>query len=268
MKLLPFPWYGSKYSVLSWLLEKLPQTKCYSEPYGGAATVLLNKEPSEVETYNDLDGEVTNFFKVLRDNKEELIRNIAYTPYSREEYEKAIEKTNNPDENLSDIEKARLFYVKAGQVYSGLAQKATPGRWSKTISLSRRGMSKELSQFYNRIEKLDKISERLRRVQIENNNAIDVIKKYDNEDCLTYCDPPYIHDTRSDNHVYGNEMSNEEHKKLAETLNNCDGLVAISSYECDLMEDLYSDWNLHKYKEKKGLKNKKNQECLWTNYSI
>ena len=89
-RLIAFSWYGGKYSHLNWLLPLLPEAHHYCEPFGGSAAVLLNRKPSPIETYNDLDGEVVNFFRVLREEGDALIDSILFTPYSREEYVKAV----------------------------------------------------------------------------------------------------------------------------------------------------------------------------------
>src|SRR5215470_1160575 len=102
-KRIAFGWYGGKYNHLNWLLPLLPKTEHYCEPFGGSAAVLLNREPSSVETYNDLDEEVVNFFRVLRDRREELIQAIGLTPFSREELRIAISANG---EGLSDLERA------------------------------------------------------------------------------------------------------------------------------------------------------------------
>ncbi|MDN5272058.1 DNA adenine methylase [Chloroflexus sp. MS-CIW-1] len=78
-RMIAFGWYGGKYSHLDWLLPLLPPCHHYCEPFGGSAAVLLNRDPSPVETYNDIDGEVTNFFRVLRDDPDRLIRAIGLT---------------------------------------------------------------------------------------------------------------------------------------------------------------------------------------------
>src|SRR5437667_11901287 len=88
-KLIPFGWYGGKYSHLKWLLPLLPKSHHYCEPFAGSAAVLLNRNPSPVETYNDIDGQVVNFFRILRDRGEDLVKAIALTPFSREEYYEA-----------------------------------------------------------------------------------------------------------------------------------------------------------------------------------
>src|SRR3954454_20796512 len=90
-KLIAFGWYGGKFSHLDWLLPLLPECHHYCEPYAGSGAVLLNRKPSLVETYNDLDGEVVNFFKVLRKEKNKLVEAIGLTPFSREEFALACE---------------------------------------------------------------------------------------------------------------------------------------------------------------------------------
>ncbi len=266
-KLIAFGWYGGKFSHLDWLLPLLPQCSHYCEPFAGAAAVLLNRPPSPVETYNDLDGEVVTFFKVLREEKERLIEAIGLTPFSREEFSKACQL----DPNLPAFERARRFYVRARQVRTGLAQTATIGRWANCINTSRNGMSGVISRWLGGIEDLTFIAERLLRVQIENRPAIDVIRLYDSNETLFYCDPPYVHDTRGDTKSYGYEMTNEEHRQLAQTLNSVEGRVAISNYQCDLMEELYPSprWKKHLSPLKTIHSTKdKRQEILWVNYDI
>ncbi|MGQ9628439.1 MAG: DNA adenine methylase [Anaerolineae bacterium] len=263
-KLTAFGWYGGKFSHLDWLLPLLPKTRHYCEPFGGSAAVLLNREPSPVETYNDIDGEVVNFFRVLRDQTDVLIKAIALTPFSREEFERAI---SEPSEGLSDLERARRFYVRARQVRTGLAQKASSGRWAHCRLTSRAGMAGAVSRWLGSIEDLPEIAQRLMRVQIENDLAINVIKRYDSEETLFYCDPPYPHDSRRDCNAYGYEMTDGEHRELSRVLHSIKGKVALSGYHCDLMDKLYDDWryieapikNCHSVKTPR-------KEVLWVNY--
>ncbi len=185
--LIAFGWYGGKFSHLGWLLPLLPKTQHYCEPFGGSAAVLINREPSPVETYNDLDGEVVNFFRVLRNQKEELIEAIGLTPFSREEFELALSK---PAEPISDLERARRFFICARQVRTGLAQTASSGRWAHCILTSRAGMAGAVSRWLGSVEDLSLIAQRLLRVQIEHAPAIEIIKRYDTPETLFYCDPP------------------------------------------------------------------------------
>jgi len=266
-KVIVFGWYGGKFSHLDWLLPLLPPCHHYCEPFGGSAAILLNRPPSPVESYNDLDGEVVNFFRVLREKKEKLIQAIGLTPFSREEFAKACQL----DPNLSNFERARRFYVRARQVRTGLAQTATIGRWANCKNTTRNGMSGVISRWLGGAEDLAFIAERLLRVQIENRPAIDIIRLYDSKDTLFYCDPPYVHDTRGDTKSYGYEMTDDEHRKLAKVLNSIKGLAAISNYQCDLMDELYPSpkWKKHfsPLKTIHSTKDKR-QEVLWINYDI
>jgi DNA adenine methylase len=229
--------------------------------------VLINRKPSPVETYNDIDGDIANFFRVLRDEKDELVEKIGLTPFSYEEFLKAIEEKGNS--NLSDVERARLFYVRARQTRTGLAQGATQGRWAYCTLTSRAGMAGAVSRWLGAIDDLPLIAQRLLRVQIENRPALEVIERYDSPDTLFYCDPPYPHECRGDIHAYGFEMTDEEHRKLAEALHRIKGKAAISAYSCKLMDELYSDWQFREAPEKKCHSVKKmRKEAIWTNYEI
>ena len=263
---IAFGWYGGKFSHLNWLLPLLPECHHYCEPFGGSAAVLINRAPSPVETYNDMDGEVVNFFRVLRDKQQdELVQKIALTPFSREEFFLAVEKNGAPP--VSDLERARLFYIRARQARTGLAQTASLGRWANCKNTSRAGMSGVVSRWLGGVEHLPEIAMRLLRVQIENRPAIDVIKLYDDEKTLFYCDPPYPHGARGDSKAYGFEMSDEEHRELASILSACRGSVAVSGYRCSLMEELYSGWRRVDAPVKRCHSVKKaRREALWVNY--
>lgn len=263
-KRIAFGWYGGKFSHLDWLLPLLPKTNNYCEPFSGSAAVLLNRPPSMVETYNDIDGELVNFFRVLRDQPEEITRAIALTPFSREEFHKAVTGSLR---QLGELERARRFYVRARQTRTGLAQTATLGRWANCRDTSRAGMSGVVSRWLGGVDGLPEIASRLIRVQIENRPALDLIRAYDSKDTLFYCDPPYLHDTRGDSKAYGFEMDEGEHVDLAATLNACKGKVAISGYRNALMDKLFKNWNRYDAAPKKIHSTKQlRQECLWMNY--
>lgn len=272
-KIIAFGWYGGKYSHLNWLLPLLPPAFHYCEPFGGSAAVLVNREPSPVETYNDVDGQVVNFFRVLRDQKDALIEAIGMTPFSREEFRLAIE---TPDAELPDLERARRFFVRARQVRTGLAQTASEGRWANCVLTSRAGMAGAVSRWLGSVEGLAEIAQRLLRVQIEHDTAIDIILRYDSPDTLFYCDPPYVHASRSDTNAYAFEMTDEEHRELAGILHQVQGKVALSGYHCELMDELYGDWTWVAAPTKKahstntGAENNKQDrtEILWVNYEL
>jgi len=261
---IAFGWYGGKFSHLGWLLPLLPYTRHYCEPFGGSGAVLLNRDPSPVETYNDIDGEVVNFFRVLREKTEDLVKAIALTPFSRRELVLAV---SAPTDGISDLERARRFFVRARQVRTGLAQTASEGRWAHCRQTSRAGMAGAVSRWLGSIEGLPGVAERLLTVQIENRPALGVIEAYDGEGTLFYCDPPYPHESRGDAKAYKYEMSESDHIALAKVLRQVKGKVAISGYGCALMEKLYKGWaridapqkNCHSVK-------KPRTEALWVNY--
>jgi DNA adenine methylase len=263
-KVIAFGWYGGKFSHLNWLLPLLPPCHHYCEPFAGSAAVLLNRSPSPVETYNDIDGEVVNFFKVLRDNREELIQAIALTPFSREEFAAAV---TLPRQVIGEVEQARRFFVRARQARTGLAQTASLGRWANCKNTSRSGMSGVVSRWLGSVEMLPLIAERLLRVQIENRPAADIVQLYDDPGTLFYCDPPYVHGSRGDAKAYSYEMSDAQHTKFAQVLNLCKGRVAVSGYASPLYDKLYKGWRRIDSDPKachstKGVR----QESLWVNY--
>lgn len=263
-KLIAFGWYGGKYSHLGWLLPLLPECHHYCEPFGGSAAVLLNREPAPVETYNDIDGELVNFFRVLRNQTSKLVKAISLTPFSREEFFAACSPVHD---GISELERARRFFVRARQVRTGLAQTASLGRWANCRKTSRSGMSGVVSRWLGSVEKLPLIADRLLRVQIEDRPAVDCIRLYDDEDTLFYCDPPYPHEARGDNKAYGFEMSDDEHRELADALRGAEGMVAVSGYRCDLMDTLYADFTRHDAPSKNCHSVKQERsEALWVNY--
>lgn len=264
-KRIVFGWYGGKFSHLAWLLPLLPEAHHYCEPFSGSAAVLLNRAPSPVETYNDIDGEVVNFFRVLRDHGPEIERAIALTPFSREEFHRAVAGSLD---GVSDLERARRFYIRARQTRTGLAQTATLGRWANCKDTSRAGMSGVVSRWLGGVEALGDISSRLMRVQIENRPAIDLIKLYDSKTTLFYCDPPYLHATRGDSKAFGFEMDEAEHVALADALKKCQGKVALSGYRSTLYDKLFKGWRRFDAPEKTIHSTKETrQECVWMNYA-
>ncbi len=263
-KRIAFGWYGGKFSHLEWLLPLLPRCHHYCEPFAGSAAVLLNRAPAPVETYNDIDGEIVNFFRVLRNQTTQLVKKVALTPFSREEFHFSLDDNG---QQISNLERARRFFVRARQTRTGLAQTATLGRWANCKNTSRAGMSGVVSRWLGSVEGLPQIAERLLRVQLENRPAVEVIKLYDGERTLFYCDPPYPHESRGDAKAYAFEMTDEEHERLADLLNSIKGKAAVSGYRCDLMDTLYRDWRRFDAPAKTchSIKTVRH-EALWMNY--
>lgn len=209
---------------------------------------------------------MVNFFRVLRNQKDALLEAIGLTPFSREEFEQAITPPLGPS---SDLERARRFFIRARQVRTGLAQKASAGRWAHCVLTSRAGMAGAVSRWLGSVEGLSEIAQRLLRVQIEHAPALDVIQRYDSSETLFYCDPPYPHESRSDSYAYAFEMTDEEHRILAETLHQVKGKVAVSGYHCALFDELYSNWQTLEAPVKSIHSSKAlRREVLWVNYPV
>ena len=216
-----------------------------------------------METYNDLDSELVNFFAVLRDEPEQLIRQIGLTPFSREELAKACH--TEPD--LSTLERARRFYVRARQTRTGLAQTSSEGRWAHCLLTSRAGMAGAVSRWLGAVEGLPQIAQRLQRVQIENAPALEVIRRYDTPGTLFYLDPPYVHSSRADTTAYGHEMTDADHCDLAALLRGIQGRAVLSGYRSSLYDELFAGWHRVDADEKLCNSSKgRRRESLWMNF--
>ena len=263
-RLIAFGWYGGKFSHLDFILPHIPgDATHFCDVYGGSAAVLVNLRPYPVETYNDIDGELVNFFRTLRDRQEELVRAIGLTPFSREELIRACE----PAPDLPPLERARRFFVRARQTRTGLAQKSSEGRWAHCVLTSRAGMAGAVSRWLGSVEALPQIAQRLQRVQIENAPAPDAIRRYDTRETVFYLDPPYLHAARGDRAAYGYEMSDGEHEELAVLLRGIRGRAVLSGYRTALYDRLYRGWRRLDAPERLCHSVRKpRRESLWMNF--
>lgn len=246
---------GAKNRLAPWIVGYIPKHDVYLEPYAGSLAVLFNKPKSHIETVNDLDGEVTNFFRVLRDSADELENLIALTPFSRREYENAYETTEN------DIERARRFAVKCWMGFG------CGNLYQNGFKSGQQSHSPNPAKAWAELpETLKLAAERLRGVQIENLPAVELIKRYDTADVFIYGDPPYLHGTRK-NYLYRYEMSDAEHEKLLKVLVKHPGKVLLSGYDNDMYNDVLTGWKkVQKSTRAEG--GRKRTETLWMNYDI
>jgi len=251
-------YHGGKFQIADWIIKKMPAHKIYVEPFGGGASIILLKQPAFLDVYNDLNGMVVNFFSVLRDREQELIRAIELTPFSRLEFKNAQTMTGNP------LEDARRFYIWAWQG-RGRAGVVERGGWRYMRTDSRGNTTVE---DWNNIGHLWAIAARLKKIQIESLDAMDMIKKYDSPKTLFYVDPPYIQSTRSNRwgtHAYSYEYTDEQHRQLSDLLQRCAGAVMLSGYDSGLYRDLYKDWNCYRKSVAKDNNAGAALECLWLN---
>ena len=233
----PLKYFGSKWRLAPWIILHFPQHECYVEPFCGGAGVFLRKPPSTIEVLNDLDGEIVNFFRVLREQTREFIQAIETTPYSRQEYDQAWELRGSA---ASPLEQARRFYIRIWQGWG-----STAGSKSGWGFQSSNGRGRPAVADWNATTHLTVIAERLKNALIEHDDALNVIERYDNPRTLFYCDPPYLAATRSarwQKHAYHCGVDEDYHYQLLLQLRAIQGMAIISGYPSDLYNDLLRDW--------------------------
>jgi DNA adenine methylase len=232
----PFVRYpGSKNQIAAWIVAHFPDAHdTYIEPYGGSAATLFAKERSGIEVYNDLNGDLVHLFRVVRERPEAFVRAIQFTLYAAEELRLACEPADDP------LERARRTYVRLWLARHPF-DKNLIFRRQKVFSRGANGTSsmRAAAQAFADTAHLHAISERLRGVQIEQMDALELIGRYDYERALFYIDPPYVHAQRARTAHYGVEMERAEHAALADVLNGIAGFAILSGYACELYADLY-----------------------------
>lgn len=249
---------GSKWKLANWITDNIPDHHSYVEPFFGSGAVFFKKEPSNIETINDLDGDVFNLFKVIRDNPEGLARSISMTPYSRQEYDQAFEGDDCTDE----IEKARIFLVRCWQGH-GFRTNGYKVGWKNDVQ--GRESAYAVRNWYRLPQWIVDVTDRLKQVQIENRPALEIINRFKYENVLIYCDPPYLLSTRTAKQ-YKHEMDDKDHVELLNALIDHPGKIILSGYDSELYNDLLKRWQIEKrpgYSEYQG-SNK--QEVIWMNY--
>lgn len=246
---------GAKNRLAHWICSHMPEHNVYLEPYAGSLAVLFNKEPSHIETVNDLNNEVINYFQVLRDHGEELRNLIRLTPYSRDEYDRAYEKADN------DIERARRFCVRCWMGFG------CSNLYKNGFKSGQQSNSPNPARAWAKLpETMEAAQERLKGVQIENLPALELISRYDTEDVFIYIDPPYLHGIRK-NYLYKHEMEDHEHEELLRKLIKHPGKILLSGYENEMYNDYLSGWKKVQ-KNTRAERGLPRTETLWMNYDI
>lgn len=269
----PIPWLGGKNALAPKLLELMPgEYETYCEVFGGGASLLLAKDPSPVEVYNDLDDDLNNFFRVLRDPALfcDFYNRAWLTPYSRAEHAFCLEHLND---DPSRVERARRFFVLARYSFSGIIGN------SFAVSLcARAGMADKANAYRNVLCMLPLISERLAGVEMECYDWRRILDIYDRPTTFFYIDPPYKPSTRKSG-KYRRELTEEDHVELIKLLREIQGKVMLSGYPSELYDSL--GWRCTTFEvtcaaagrtRASGLqgagacKEQKRTECVWMNY--
>jgi DNA adenine methylase len=249
-------YYGGKWRLSRKLIELFPPHHVYTEGFGGAASVLMMKDRSPAEIYNDLDGEVVNVFRVLQvqAHARRLEKLLRVTPFAREEFEKSYKPSGDV------VERARRTIMRSFMGFGSdsiTRVKASDTGFNTRISTMRTGFRSNswrsntpaAVDWARYPDNLETFCDRMRGVVIENRDALEVMAKADRIDTLHYVDPPYPKSTRNNGatdsrveHNYRHEMDDAQHERLAELLHSLKGMVMISSYPSPLYRRLYADW--------------------------
>lgn len=257
-KVLSYP--GSKWNIAPRLAELIPPHHSYVEPYFGSGAVLFNKPPSDIETVNDLDGDVANLFRCIQQDSERLARLVMTTPYSRETYEKHCAMAEG--DYAGRFQRAAGFLVQCWQGYSFRTAGTNKVGWRNDVH-GRESMY-ALWDWYRLPEQIISTAERLRRVQIENRPALEVIKRFNYSDVFVYVDPPYLLGTRRGKQ-YRHEMDDADHEELLETILKSRAKIMISGYESDMYNDYLGGWQKESFKSHDST-GRQREEVVWMNY--
>lgn len=251
-------YFGGKWLLAPWIISHFPPHRVYVEPYGGAASVLMQKPRSYAEVYNDLDSNIVAYFRILRDKDMsiELERRLRLTPFARDEFNEAYSSTTDP------LEAARWLVIRSFMGFGSDGHNAESGKTGFRANSNRSG-STPAHDWVNFPDQIQKFTERLNGVVIENRDAFKVMLQHDGPETLHFVDPPYVHSTRGGkNHSYLHELSDTDHSKLLEFLVTLKGMVILSGYESRVYRSL--KWECRR---RASLADgaRKREECLWLN---
>lgn len=261
----PFGYFGSKNKIAFELCQNLPPHNCWVEAFCGSSAVTLAKPPASIEIINDIDGEIVNVFRQLRNNSKMLCKQIEHTPYSEEE----LKNARNENAKISDLERARQFLVKSMMAINGSFGNSKGG-FSYSDSYSRNNKGARVNRWNNLPKRLNNVVDRLKNVRIENKDANKLIERFiDRPATLIYLDPPYLADRVNG---YENEANDHNfHLDLLNLLNRSRSMIFISGYKNELYNDLLTEangWTIKEIETTTQGSNgfvKKRTEVLWMN---
>lgn len=250
-RILNYP--GSKWTLADTIINLMPEHDTYVEPFFGSGAVYFNKPTAKVETINDIDSRIVNFFTVCRDYPDQLVKKIKLTPHSREEYLNSYEVDPDP------IEDARRLMVRCWQAIGAKTSDKTG--WRSIIDPNGPDTATEWANVWERIEE---VAFRLKGVQIEKQDALQLLTRYNRPGVLAYVDPPYLLETRS-KRLYQHEYNDNDHVELLELLAKFEGKVILSGYDSQMYNDCLSSW--HKFSfTGKAEAGAKRTEVIWCNF--
>ncbi len=251
-----FKYPGSKWSLAKWIISFFPEHHSYLEPFFGSGAVLFNKPRSNIETVNDLDGNVVNLFEWIRKDPERLAHEIYWIPYSRQVYNDAF--ASEPEDSFG---KAVNFYIRLNMGH-GFRTNGEKVGWKNDVQGRERAYA---ALDWCRIpEKIMEAAERLRGVQIENRPAVELMQRFNSPKVLIYLDPPYVLGTRHGKQ-YRYEMDDAAHAGLLDAALAHKGPVILSGYENPLYNDRLRGWHREEAVSYSQVASRK-KEILWMNF--
>lgn len=251
---------GSKWRLADWIISLMPPHKSYLEPFFGSGAVFFRKPKSRIETINDMDGEIVNLFRCIREKPEELERAVALTPYSRWEYERAWNRFKAGG-RCEGVEAARETLVRYWQSHGSTV--VYKGGWKNDVA--GREYAYDVRYWRNLPGWIVAAAERLKEAQIEQMPAIELIRRFRHPDVLIYADPPYVVSTRKGRQYVVDMVEDEQHIELLETLKEHKGPVILSGYENELYEKHLQGWvKMNRKALAEG--GRARMETVWLNY--
>ncbi len=247
---------GSKWSLAKWIISFFPEHHSYLEPFFGSGAVLFNKPRSNIETVNDLDGNVVNLFEWIRRDPERLAHEIYYIPYARQIYDEAFALM--PEDSFA---KAVNFYIRLNMGH-GFRTNGEKVGWKNDVQGRERAYA--ALDWCKIPEKIMEAAERLRGVQIENRPAVELIQRFNYPRVLIYLDPPYVLGTRHGKQ-YRCEMGDNGHNELLDAALAHKGPVLLSGYDNPLYNERLKNWHREEATSYSQVGSRK-REVLWMNF--
>ena len=226
---------GAKWRIADFILQHMPKHHSYLEPFFGSGAVLFRKVPAPIETINDINGDVVNLYQVVQRKAKTLAEVVAGIPYARQVYEASLQSNSE----ASDVERAARFLTLVWQSYGARADGKNCG-WKKDVAGREAAYA---VRNWNRLPVwIVAAQERLKQVQIEHRDALQLIRQFNHPKVLIYCDPPYMLSTRRCRANYRHEMDDAAHEELLDVLNRHRGVVMLSGYANELYDAKLQDW--------------------------
>jgi DNA adenine methylase len=257
----PITYYGGKQQLAETIVRLIPPHKVYAEPFIGGAAVYFAKPPSDVEIINDINGEIVNFYEVVKNDFAALKKEIAATLHSRKAHRHARVVFENPD-MFDRIKRAWAVWVRANMSFGG----DMTGGYGYDVS------GRTTGKIANKIENFTEgLSARFRNTQIECCDALKIIETRDTPETFYYLDPPYP-DTDQGHY---NGYSSADFAALLELLSKIQGKFLLSSFRHEALAEYTekNQWNQFEIRMNKSMTLQTGQvkqkiEVFTANYKI